>query len=110
VKENLVRATSGPYNKDLDSFVSSASPVHRNPYCAASRSCVVHPWGNHENAAGNRVTCPLVRLCASIPLVVVGGLFLEDLSRTLVVETTDEIVPRVLERTCPHLVRCRSLL
>jgi hypothetical protein len=71
---------------------------------------VVRLWDNRENVVDNHAACLSVRLYASTPLVVVVEIFSEDLSRTSVVETADEIVHRVLERMCPHLAQCRNRL
>jgi len=105
VKETLVMTISGPCRKDWDSFASSVGPGHHNPYRAASHGRVVRLWDNRENAVDNHAACLSVRLYVSTPLVAVAGSFSEDLSRTLVVATVDEIVHRVWGHMCPRLVQ-----
>ena len=105
-----MKTTFDPCHKDWDSFASSVCPGHHNPYHVASRGRVVRLWGNRANAVDSHAACLSVHLYASTPPVAVVEIFLEDLSRTSVVETTDEIGHHVLERTCPHLVQCRNRL
>jgi hypothetical protein len=105
-----VKTTSDPCHKGWGFSASSGGPGHRDPYHAASRGRVARPWSNREHEADSHAACLLVRLYASTPLVVVVGLFLAGLSRTLAVGTIDEVVHRVLERTCPRLVQRRNRL
>lgn len=105
-----MKSTFDPYCEDWGFFAGSVCPGHRNPYRVASPGRAVHLWGSPENAAGNRVACLLSRLDASNPLVAVAVIFSEDLSGTLMTEMVDEIVHRVSERMCPHLVGCRNRL
>ena len=103
-----MRTTADSCHKDWDFFASSVDPGHRSPCHAASRGRVVRPWGNLECVGDNRAACLSVRPYVSILPVEVVDLFSEGLSRTLGVETADEIAHRVLERTCPRLAQCRN--
>ena len=110
MKETLARSTFDPCHEDWDFFASIVCPGHHNPYRVASRGRVVRLWGNRANATDSHAACLSAHLYASTPPVVAVGIFSEDLSRTLVVETPDEIVHHVSEHTCPHLVEHRNRL